>query len=129
MVSQIIQDIPFKGTFHYDKGYVYFRNIGNRLLIGGGRNIDTETETTESFGKNEQIIDYLKKIVSSKILHGRQLEYPYQWSGIIAVGDKKIPHIKQIKKNIFAAFRLGGMGVAIGSKVAERLTTLIVDNS
>ena len=38
-----------KGAFHYDEGYVYFRNIDNRVLLGGGRNL-AKAETTDVFG-------------------------------------------------------------------------------
>ena len=128
LVSKPIEDLKLKGTFHYDKGYVYFRNIGDRLLIGGGRNIDAEKETTEQFGGNETIKKYLMDLVHDKILPNTPVQIDYEWSGIIAVGDKKVPHIKQINKNLYAAFRLGGMGVAIGSKVAQNLTKLVVSN-
>lgn len=129
LVSKPIKDLKLNGTFHYDKGYVYFRNSGNRLLIGGGRNIDPDNEATEEFGANELIKKYLMDLVQDKILSNSSFEIEYEWSGIIAVGDKKVPHIKQINKNTFAAFRLGGMGVAIGSKVAQNLTNLIANNS
>jgi len=125
MVTKPIEGLKLKGTFHYDKGYVYFRNIGNRLLIGGARNLDAETETTEQFGSNELIKAHLRKMVNEKILPGVAVRYEKEWSGIIAVGDTKVPHIKKINDQCFAAFRLGGMGVAIGSKVAESLTNLI----
>ena len=127
MVTSPIAAMPIKGTFHYDKGYVYFRNIGDRLLIGGARNIDLETETTDKFGSNEMIKNHLKKLVSEKILPGYGITYEQEWSGIIAVGDTKVPHIKKITDHCYAAFRLGGMGVAIGSKVAEKLTSLITN--
>lgn len=127
LVTAPISGLPIQGTFHYDKGYVYFRNIGDRLLIGGARNLDAVNETTQTFGSNELIVDHLKRLVVEKILVGRELVYDQEWSGIIAVGDTKVPHIKKINEHCFAAFRLGGMGVAIGSKVAEKLTNLIVN--
>ena len=41
LVINVIQNIKFKGTLHYDRGYVYIRRIdsaeGPRVLIGGGR--------------------------------------------------------------------------------------------
>jgi len=89
--------------------------------------MDDARETTEEFGSNELIKKHLKQLVAEKILPGIQLTYENEWSGIIAVGDTKIPHIKKIDHNCFAAFRLGGMGVAIGSKVAEKLTNLILN--
>jgi len=40
LISQPIPQLPFKGTFHYHQGYGYFRNVGNRILIGGFRHLD-----------------------------------------------------------------------------------------
>ena len=45
LITQPIPNLDIKGTFHLDKGYYYFRNIGDRILLGGGRNLDFETET------------------------------------------------------------------------------------
>jgi len=38
MVTTPLENLSVKGSFHFDKGYYYFRNIGNRILLGGGRN-------------------------------------------------------------------------------------------
>ena len=40
LITKKIQDLKLKGCFHYNKGYVYFRNVGNRILLGGFRNLD-----------------------------------------------------------------------------------------
>ena len=37
-----MKNLKIKGSFHYEKGYYYFRNIDNRILLGGGRNMDME---------------------------------------------------------------------------------------
>jgi len=49
LITQPIEDLKLKGTFHYEQGYYYFRNVGNRVLFGGGRNLDFETENTSKF--------------------------------------------------------------------------------
>ena len=46
LLTKPIQDLKVKGAFHYKEGYYYFRNIDNRILLGGGRELDFETETT-----------------------------------------------------------------------------------
>ncbi len=33
LVTSPIGDLPFKGTFHYDEGFYYFRNLGDRVLL------------------------------------------------------------------------------------------------
>ena len=46
ILTSMIPDLKLKGTFHFDRGYYYFRNIDGRILLGGGRNLDFEGETT-----------------------------------------------------------------------------------
>ena len=62
MVSQPFeQKIPWKGSFHFDKGYVYFRKIDGRLLLGGGRNKDFEGEKSLENAVNPTIDSYFRK--------------------------------------------------------------------
>ena len=35
--------------FHFNEGFYYFRNIHNRVLLGGGRQLDKKGETTTKF--------------------------------------------------------------------------------
>jgi hypothetical protein len=53
--TEPIDNLDVRGTFHLDCGYYYFRNIGDRILLGGGRNLDFETETTTEFAQTEII--------------------------------------------------------------------------
>src|SRR5258705_2338681 len=46
LITSPIENLPFKGTFHYDEGYYYFRDIDGRVLLGGGRNLDFMGEET-----------------------------------------------------------------------------------
>ena len=46
----------------------------------------------------------------------------------MAFGDTKEPILKPISKNVFAGVRLGGMGVAIGSMVGEKLADLTLQS-
>jgi glycine/D-amino acid oxidase-like deaminating enzyme len=61
LVTTPIKALKFKGVFHYNEGFFYFRNAGSRVIFGGGRNLDTKGEETLDFGFNEQIVDHLKK--------------------------------------------------------------------
>ena len=36
IITKPIKNLEIKGTFHLDKGYYYFRNVDNRILLGGG---------------------------------------------------------------------------------------------
>lgn len=128
LVSNEIQGLKLKGCFHYKQGYVYFRNIGKRVLIGGGRHLDLEGETTSTFGINPLLEEYLIKMLEDHVLKGLPFEIHQKWSGILGVGDSKSPIVKPIKDNIFVAARMGGMGVAISSLVAEEVVDLIGRN-
>ena len=117
--------IPWTGSFHMDRGYVYFREIDGRLLIGGARNIDLETEKTLEFESNPRIKVYLQNIAAEVIFPGQPLEREAEWTGIMAFGPKKSPLIQPIGKKTAVAVRLGGMGVAIGWQVGKELSRLL----
>jgi glycine/D-amino acid oxidase-like deaminating enzyme len=125
IITKPIQDLKFKGIFHFNKGYYYFRNINNRVLLGGGRNLDTQGETTTSFGNTETITNELKHILKTQILPTTDFQFDYSWSGIMGVGQIKSPIIKQVSKNVYCGVRLGGMGVAIGSVVGKEIAELV----
>ena len=126
MVSgKLKQPIPWKGSFHYDKGYVYFRNVENRLLIGGGRNMDFQGENTVDFGTNPRIKAYLLDIIKDVIFPEQDLKIEMEWSGIMAFGPDKMPIVKLLSQDVGCAVRLGGMGVAIGWQTAGELVDLL----
>lgn len=123
LVTKPIKNLPFKGVFHIDKGYYYFRNEGERVLFGGGRNLDFATETTTEFEINHSILEELNRQLKEVILPDYEFEIDQTWAGIMAFGKNKIPIIKKHSKNIHLGVRLGGMGVAIGSQMGEKLAT------
>jgi gamma-glutamylputrescine oxidase len=45
-VKRTHKNLKQKGNLHYDKGYFYFRNLGNKILLGGARNLDCKNEET-----------------------------------------------------------------------------------
>jgi len=52
LVTKPIKDLQIKGTFHLEEGYYYFRNIDQRILLGGGRHLDLKGETTTEMNSN-----------------------------------------------------------------------------
>lgn len=125
LITKPLQNNPIQGTFHYDKGYFYFRNIDNRILLGGGRNLARVEEETPEFGTTEIIQNALIDLLKNVILPKQRFEIESTWSGILGVGDTKKPIVQSISKNVSVAVRLGGMGVAIGSLVGEEGAELI----
>lgn len=128
LVTSPIKNLRIKGTFHYDRGYFYFRNIENRILLGGGRNLDFKTEETTDFGLTSIVQEKLDDLLKNVILPDADYKIEHRWSGIMGVGPAKRSIVKEISKNIFCAVRMGGMGVAIGSLVGEEAADLILNS-
>ncbi|WP_339877709.1 FAD-binding oxidoreductase [uncultured Algoriphagus sp.] len=117
--------LPWKGTFHMDKGYVYFRQIDGRLLLGGARNKDFEGESSTDFTVNPKIKSHLEKLATEVIFPAKNIQWDTEWTGIMAFGKIKSPIIQQVGLKTAAAVRLGGMGVAIGWQAGKELSVLI----
>lgn len=125
LITKPIKNLSIKGTFHLDKGYYYFRNIHNRILFGGGRNLDFKAEETTEFSQTQLVQNKLKELLKTTILPNTPFEIEHRWSGIMGVGNQKKAIIKQLSNNIFCGVRLGGMGVAIGSLVGKELSDML----
>ena len=125
LITKPIKDLKIKGTFHLDKGYYYFRNIDNRILFGGGRNLDFKGEETTEFKTTEKIQNKLEEILKTIILPETPFQIDQKWIGIMGVGNQKKPIIKPLSNHVFCGVRLGGMGIAIGSLVGKELAELI----
>ncbi len=82
-------------------------------------------ETTTEFGENKIILKTLKGYLKHIILPGSSVKIDRKWSGIMAFGANKRPMVTQHTPNIFLGVRLGGMGVAIGSLVGEKLSEMM----
>jgi glycine/D-amino acid oxidase-like deaminating enzyme len=124
-ITKPIKNLQIKGTFHLNKGYYYFRNIDDRILFGGGRNLDFKTEETTEFGQTKIIQNELERILKETILPNTKFEIEHRWSGIMGVGNQKKAIVKQVSNNVFCGVRLGGMGIAIGSLVGKELADLV----
>jgi gamma-glutamylputrescine oxidase len=124
LITEPIKDLLFKGIYHFDEGYYYFREIDGRILFGGGRNLDFTGETSTDIALNNAIQHDLEEKLNTLILPGRKVNIAQRWAGIMAFGDTKRPIVGQFGDNVFGAFRMGGMGVALGSAVARDLTMI-----
>lgn len=125
LVTHPIENLNLKGTFHMDHGYYYFRNIHNRVLIGGGRNLDIAGETTDQLDTTALIQNSLEEKLKTTILPSTPFEIAERWSGIMGVGKQKVPIITTVENRVHCGVRLGGMGVALGTAVGNRLANLI----
>lgn len=128
LITKPIKDLHIKGTFHLDKGYYYFRNIEDRILFGGGRNLDLQVEETTEMDLTSIVQERLEDLLKNIILPNTPFEVDQRWSGIMGVGKTKEPILKHISQNVVCGVRLGGMGIAIGSITGRDLAELAIHN-
>ena len=126
-VTEPIKNLKFKGCFHFDEGYYYFRNLGNRLLLGGARNADFKNEKTYSLETSAIIQKVLEDFMMQRILPkgSKKPKIELRWSGTMGMGSIKKPIIEQVKPNVYCAVRMSGMGVAIAPIVAKKALKLM----
>jgi gamma-glutamylputrescine oxidase len=129
LITEPIKNLKINGAFHYQQGYYYFRNIDNRILFGGGRNLDFKGEETTDMLLTETIQNKLEEILKEKILPKQKFKIDQRWSGIMGVGSEKKPIIQHRGKNVVCAVRMGGMGIAIGSLVGQMAVNELIKGS
>lgn len=125
LVTEPIAGLHLLGTFHYDKGYTYFRQIDGRLLLGGGRHLDFAAEATTEPGLTPRVQQYLEQLLREVILPGRDVRIDYRWSGVMAFGADLEPIVRPLAPGVFGALRCNGMGVALGAGVGRRAAEML----
>jgi gamma-glutamylputrescine oxidase len=129
LLTAPIEGFKLKGTFHFDEGYYYFRNLGNRLLIGGARNAAFEEETTDAMQTTTLIEKKLTDFITNFILPGVAFTIAQKWSGIMAMGQEKLPIVKAVAPQVYCCVRMSGMGVALAPEVADEITALMSEEA
>ena len=124
LVTSPIENLSFRGIFHYDEGYYYFRNLGKRVLLGGGRNLDFEEEQTYDFSTSDKIQDALMKLLKEVVLPSNDFTIERKWAGTMGFSSTKLPIVKRINEKLAVGFGCNGMGVALGSIIGEDVAAL-----
>jgi gamma-glutamylputrescine oxidase len=125
LVTSPIEGLPFKGAFHFQEGFYYFRDLGDRVLLGGARNIAFEEENTAEMTITDTIQEELERFLRETILPGRQYTIENRWSGIMGMGSEKMPILRPINDQVFCAVRMSGMGVALAPVMGEKVAALM----
>lgn len=125
LITKPIYNLKLRGTFHSQKGYYYFRNIENRILLGGARCVDFSGENTDKFENTHSITSELRSYLTKHFTDSQKFEIDHYWSGIMGTGNEKKPIVQKINKNVFCGVRMGGMGIAIGTEIGNKLVELV----
>ena len=124
LVTEPRPDVRLPGTFHYDHGYAYFRQLpDHRILLGGGRNLDFGAEATTAPGLTPTVQQYLETLLRQVVVPGRQPRIDYRWSGVMGFGPALAPIIDWVRPGVLAAVRCNGMGVALGAGTGWQAAT------
>jgi glycine/D-amino acid oxidase-like deaminating enzyme len=128
LVTSEIKKLPWQGSFHSDEGFYYFRNIGNKVLLGGARNKAFKEEETTEMKTSDTIQNELEKYLNEVVLPNYKGQYTidYRWSGIMAMGSEKMPIITEVEPNIFCAVRMSGMGVALAPIAGKTISKMML---
>ncbi|MFY8108472.1 MAG: NAD(P)/FAD-dependent oxidoreductase [Bacteroidia bacterium] len=127
LITNEIEGLQLNGTYSFDEGYYYFRNVGKRVLFGGGRNLDFKTEESLEFELNPKIQNQLISHLKEWIIPQHDFTIERQWTGIMAFGGNKTPFIKRLSNNVVAGVRMNGMGVALSGKIGEELAEMLLN--
>lgn len=125
LVTEPIPGLPWRGTYHVDQGFYYFRNIGERVLLGGARNVDLATETSTEMKVTVPIQAALECLLHDVILPGHHVRIEQRWAGIMGFSPDKKPLVRAVSERIALGFGCNGMGVALGADIAVRTAQLL----
>ena len=126
LVTEPLPKVSLPGTFHYDHGYAYFRQLPDqRILLGGGRNLDFAAEATTEAGLTPPVQAYLENLLHTVVLPGQQPHIDFRWSGVMGFGPALAPIIDWVRPGVLAAVRCNGMGVALGAGTGWQAAQLL----
>ncbi len=130
LVTEPLPGRRLPGTFHYDHGYTYFRQLpDHRILLGGGRHLDFAAEATTVPGLTDTVLAYLENLLHEVITPGLRPRIDFRWSGVMGFGPALAPMLDWVQPGVLAAVRCNGMGVALGAglgwQAAQKLATVV----
>ncbi|WP_439506603.1 NAD(P)/FAD-dependent oxidoreductase [Sediminibacterium sp.] len=128
LLTKPIEGLKLKGTFHFDEGFYYWRNIGNRILIGGARNLAIAEEQTTDLAGSDKIRNHLTQFLGSYIDTDQSIEIEQYWSGIMGFTPTKEPLCTWAEPNLLAVIACNGMGVALTPIIAEKVAAMVLAN-
>ena len=123
IVSQKL-DHDIEACIHMDRGYYYFRNVGRRLLAGGGRHVLGDFEKTDVQATTNEALELLLQ-KAKELFALPMLKAEFQWSGILGVHDRAEPIVRTDQDGVLHVVGLGGMGVAISMQLAQEVTEIL----
>ncbi|MFM8771448.1 MAG: NAD(P)/FAD-dependent oxidoreductase [Candidatus Kapaibacterium sp.] len=126
IITEPLASMPLRGSYHYDEGYVYFRPVNDRILLGGARNLAFDQERTTSHDVTEDIQGALETLLREVIApYQPNIRIEHRWAGTMAFSPSKHPIVERVSSHVTVAFGCNGMGVALSHSIAQRVTEVL----
>jgi gamma-glutamylputrescine oxidase len=130
LLTSPIPNLALRGVFHIDEGFYYFRNVatpeGQRILLGGGRNLAFQQEETTALKLNKEIHTELDNLLRTTIAPTLAFSVEHRWSGIMGFHENKLPEVRRVSEHCVIGFGCNGMGVALGSIIGMDTASLLL---
>jgi glycine/D-amino acid oxidase-like deaminating enzyme len=129
LVTRPVEGLKLNGAYFFNAGYTYFRTLkGNRLLLGGFRDVDPEGEHNFSPETGGAVWEALNAFLYDVILPGKSAEIDMAWGGTMSMGVHRAPRVERINANQVICAGMSGMGVALAAQVAEDAAQIVCED-
>lgn len=125
LLTEPVPGLAWRGCHHFDEGFYYFRNVGERILLGGARHRDFQGERTTELATSETIQETLQLMLEKVILPGRAVRIEQRWAGLMGFTVDKQPLVSKLSARVAIGFGCNGMGVALGADIAASTAALL----
>lgn len=125
LLTEPVPGLAWRGSYHMERGFYYFRNVGERILLGGARHLHMEEEATTELALTDAVQGALESLLHDIILPGRNPRIAQRWSGIMGFTIDKQPVVRRVSERTAIGFGCNGMGVALSADIAERTARLL----
>jgi gamma-glutamylputrescine oxidase len=126
LVTRPVEGLTLNGAYFFNAGYTYFRTLNEqRLLLGGFRDADPESENTFSLQTGGRVWSALEAFLREVIFPGRSIEIDLAWAGTMSMGLHRAPRVERVDAQQVVCAGMSGMGVALAAEVAEDAARIV----
>ncbi|WP_114750403.1 NAD(P)/FAD-dependent oxidoreductase [Pleomorphovibrio marinus] len=119
MLTQPLPKIPIDFPVHHHQGFVYFRPLDGRLLMGGGRHISLQTEFTSSQEIPDNIKEWLINFAKENLHLDLANKIAMEWTGTMGYLEDKTPKCLKTDENVYWIGGYSGMGVGPSAHLSK----------
>jgi glycine/D-amino acid oxidase-like deaminating enzyme len=120
-----VKELNFEYAVYVRDGWDYWQQLPDgRIAIGGGRDLDLESEFTDVNEPTEFMRNYLSERLKNLNVHA-QIEY--HWSAIVGYTKNDLPIAQIVKPNVYAIGGYSGTGNVVGALLGRAVIEKIAN--